>query len=177
LDWASDLANNTVIRAVAVAFLAAAFALWAIYQSWVRRPDTLSLINAIAKQNLSLHATIRKIADQTAAIEVTMQAWTRLQAPVRWIDAAAADLAQRAVETSNAYLMTGDTDAAKGLFRDLWEVRRETAVLLAQSQSLATLLERRLDYLHRSDAEMGNLVRELMQTRSYRRFLLPPPKL
>ena len=104
LDWASDLANNTVIRALAVAILAAAVALWAIYQSWVRRPDTLSLINAIAKQNQSLHATIRKIADQTAAIEVTMQAWTRLHGPVRWIDAAAADLAQRAVETSNSHI-------------------------------------------------------------------------
>ena len=78
LDWASDPDNSTVLHALFVAILAAPVALWGLW-SWLRGPDTASLIDAIAKQNQSLHATIRKMADHIAAIEATMQAWRRLQ--------------------------------------------------------------------------------------------------
>lgn len=48
------------------------------------------------------------------------------------------------------------------------KLHREAAPLFAQSQSIATLLEKRLDYLHKSDAEMATLVRELTQTKPYK---------
>ena len=45
---------------------------------------------------------------------------------------------------------------------------------LRKVESIATLLEKRLDYLHRSDAEMSALGQKLMHTRPYRPLLQPP---
>jgi hypothetical protein len=181
LDWATDPANSTVIRTLVVTILSAPAALLSAYLGWrwMRGRDSASLIDATARQNQALHATIVKMDDQIAVIESILHAWRRMQEPVTRIDAAAADLRQRTAETSalaRTYLERGDTNAAKALFRDLAELRREAASLFAQSQSIAALLEKRLDYLHRSDAEMSALVRKLMHTRPYRR-LLPPPRL
>jgi len=181
MDWGSDPANSTVIRALVVTILSAPAALLVFYVCWrwMRERNTARLIDATARQNQVLYATILKMDDQIAVIESILQAWRRMQEPVTRIDAAAAALRQRTAETSalaRTCLERGDTNAAKGPFRDLVKLRREAASLFAQSQSIATLLEKRLDYLHRSDAEMSALVRKLMQTRPYRR-LLPPPRL
>lgn len=178
LAWAGDPANRPVIHTLVVITLMAPAALFAIYASWRwAGGGAARLLDAIAKQNRSLHSTIRRMDDQIAAVEAIIQAWRRLQQPVRRIDAAAADLGQRTAEASarvRMYLESGDTNAANKRFGDLSELHREAASLLAQSRSIATLLEKRLDYLHRSDAEMAALVRELRETRPLRRLLLPP---
>ena len=180
LDWASDPANSTVIRALVVTILSAPAGLLGVYLGWKwMRGRDARLIDAIAKKNQALYATILKMNDQIAVIESILQAWRLLQEPVRRIDAAAADLRQRTAETSalvRTYFERGDPNAAKELLRDMSELRREAASLFEQSQSIATLLENRLAYLNRSDAEMSALVQKLMHTRPYRR-LLPPPRL
>lgn len=181
LDWVSDPANSTVIRALVVTILSTPAGLLGIFLGWrwVHGKHTTSLIDATAKQNQALHATIRKMHGQIAVIESILQAWKLLQEPVRRIDAAAADLRQRTAEISalaRTCLERGDNDVAKSLLRELTALRREAASLFAQTQSIATLLEKRLDYLHRSDAEMSALVQKLMHTRPYR-LLLPPPRL
>ena len=94
-----------------------------------------SLIDATAKQNQAMHATIRKMHGQIAVIKSILQAWKLLQEPVRRIDAAAADLRQRTAEISalaRTCLERGDNDVAKSLLRELTALRREAASLFSQ---------------------------------------------
>ncbi|NJO35155.1 MAG: hypothetical protein HC869_20660 [Rhodospirillales bacterium] len=101
----------------------------------------------------------------------------QLQEPVKRIDDAAAALAQRSTYLSDAARAsweTGDKDAAKELCGELSGLRREAEVLSAQAGSIAAVLEKRLNALRRSDAEMAELIRRLIRTRRDRPLLLLP---
>ena len=168
LDWAIDASNDPSIRTLVVAVVPGLVALSGLdlFRRWLRGRGIESEIDGFAKQNQLLQGTIGKLADHIATIDATTQAWRRLHEPVSLLEVAATNVTHRSAEKSKlarALLQSGHTNAARALFKELSQLRQEAASLIEQAQPIATLLEKRLDYLNKSDAEMAKLVRELVE--------------
>jgi hypothetical protein len=168
LDRAIDASNDPAIRTLVVSVVPGLGALLGLYLFWRWRlgRDLESQIDGIAEQNQLLQRTIGELVDQMDTIDATTRAWRRLHEPVSLLEAAATNVAHRSAEKSKlarALLQSGHTNAARALFKELSQLRQEAASLIEQAQPIATLLEKRLDYLNKSDAEMAKLVRELVE--------------
>lgn len=168
LDWAIDASKDPAIRALLVAVVPGLGALSGFYLfwRWLRGRGIESEIDGIARQNQLLQGTIGELADQIATIDATTQAWRRLHEPISLLEAAATNVAHRSAEKSElarAFLESGDTNAARALLKEFSQLHQEAATLIEQTHSIATLLKKRLGYLNKSDAEMAELVRELVK--------------
>lgn len=168
LDWAIDASNDPAIRTLVVAVVPVLVALSGLYlfRRWLRGRGIESEIDGFAKQNQLLQGTIGELADQIATIDATTQAWRRLHEPVSLLEVAATNVTHRSAEKSKlarALLESGDTKAARALLKELSQLHQEAETLIEQARPIATLLKKRLGYLNKSDAEMAELIRELVK--------------
>jgi hypothetical protein len=168
LDWAIDASHDPAILAIVVAVVLGLVALSRLYlfRRWLRGRGIESEIDGFVKQNQLLQGTIGELADQIATIDATTQAWRRLHEPVSLLEVAATNVTDRSAEKSKlarALLESGDTKAARALLKELSQLHQEAATLIEQARPIATLLKKRLGYLNKSDAEMAELIRELVK--------------
>ena len=94
-----------------------------------------------------------------------LRRWLRGRGIASEIDGFAKQNQQSAEKSklARASLESGDTKAARALLKELSQLHQEAATLIEQARPIATLLKKRLGYLNKSDAEMAELIRELVK--------------